>query len=253
MYIDTHFHLSSEDYDNPQEILEKARKNGIEKFIISGCDRKGIEEALQLADQFEDVFITIGYHPEFADSVNEDDLNYLEMCLSHPKVVGVGEIGLDYHYGKENRTKQIELFQYQLQLANQYQKPVVIHTRDAIQDTYDIIKNYDNKGVIHCFSESLEMAKLFIKLGYFLGIGGVVTFKNSKLYRIVEEIPLEFIVLETDSPYLAPDPYRGEKNGPWNIPIIAEKIANTKQISLEQVAQTTTNNACRLFDLPHNL
>ena len=156
---------------------------------------------------------------------------------------------MDYHYGKENRDEQIILFKKQLDLASELNLPVVIHSRDATKDTVDILKKYSLNGVIHCFSGSLEIAKEYIKMGFLLGIGGVVTFKNSKLPLVVREIPLESIVLETDSPYLTPTPYRGSVNSSKYIPIIAEKIAEIKEISTSEVASVTTNNALKLFDL----
>lgn len=247
--IDTHFHLGSDDFLNPSEVLERARQEGVGPFIISGCNRKGIEEALQLVSQFEDVYASIGYHPEVADLVRDQDILFLEEALKHPKVVAVGEIGLDYHYGKENQDTQVSLFKQQLSLAITMHKPVVIHTRDAIQDTYDILSQYPLKGDIHCFSGSLEMAERFLKLGYYVGIGGVITFKNSKLYEVVEKLPLDRILLETDSPYLSPEPYRGMVNGPWNIPVIARKIAEVKGMDVSLVCHQTTQNARTLFDL----
>lgn len=247
--IDTHFHLGSDDFEDFQDVLKRARENGVHPFIISGCNRKGIEEALQIIDAEEDVYASIGYHPDVADIVSDEDLLFLEKALAHNKVVAVGEIGLDYHYGKENKEKQISLFQTQLAMAESFHKPVVIHTRDAIQDTYDILSKYHLKGDIHCFSESLEMAKRFLNLGYYLGIGGVLTFKNSKLYQVVEQVPLNRILLETDSPYLSPEPYRGMVNGPWNIPLIARKIAEIKGETISTIQEETTKNAKTLFDL----
>ena len=165
------------------------------------------------------------------------------------KVVGVGEIGLDYHYGKEDILLQKELFEKQLILAKSNNLPVVIHSRDAVNDTIEILKKYDVKGVIHCFSGSVETADIYIKMGYKLGIGGVVTFKNSNLYKVVEHVGLKNIVLETDAPYLAPEPYRGKQNSSKYIPVIAAKIGDILNISDLEVARVTTETACNLFDL----
>ena len=174
------------------------------------------------------------------------------MLVSSSRIVAIGEIGLDYYWRKDNKEKQRDLFQKQLDLAVKHQMPVVIHCRDAIQELYDILSQYKGKvkGVIHCFSGSYEMALAFIELGFVLGIGGVLTFKNSKLYQVVEKIPLSSIVLETDSPYLTPEPHRGEMNESKYIPLIAEKIAQIKGISLSEVEKITTDNAKRVFDLP---
>ncbi len=249
MFTDTHFHLGKDSYSNPQEVLAKARENGVHLFIVSGCNRQEIEEVLPLADQNEDVYLTVGFHPDQTDKVTDEDFTYLKSILDNPKVIGIGEIGLDYHYGKENRDRQIELFRKQLALAEEKELPVVIHTREAIQDTYDIVKEFKVRGVLHCFSESYEMAQLFLKKDFYFGLGGVLTFKNSRLYEVVDKLPIDHLLLETDSPYLAPDPYRGQKNGPWNIPVIAQKLATIKNVSLKDVEKITYENTCQLFDL----
>lgn len=249
MFIDTHCHLSIEDYDNIDEVINENRKSNIDKIIISGCTKESIVESLDIASRYDDVFVTIGYHPSETDKTNIDDLKFLEEKLSDEKVVGIGEIGLDYHYGKENIEKQKELFIYQLDLATKYDLPVVIHSRDATQDTIDILKQYNLKGDIHCFSGSLETAKIYINMGYYLGIGGVVTFKNSNLYKVIIEIGIDNIILETDSPYLSPEPLRGTKNSSKNIPIIAKKIADTLGIDINEVSRVTSSNAINLFDL----
>ena len=171
------------------------------------------------------------------------------MVKNNPKIVAIGEIGLDYYWDKDNKAKQREVFCKQLEIAEKLKVPVVIHSRDSINETYEILKKYKVSGVIHCFSGSLEMAKKFISLGFLLGIGGVVTFKNSKLFEVIEKLKLTNIVLETDSPYLTPEPNRGKTNESSNIPYIAQKIAEIKNISLEKVAKITTENAIRVFDL----
>ena len=173
----------------------------------------------------------------------------LEEQLKHKKVVGVGEIGLDYHYGKEDRDKQIELFEKQLKIAEKNILPVVIHSRDATEDTINILKKYNVRGVMHCFSGSIETAKIYTSMGFLLGIGGVVTFKNSNLFKVVEEVGIENIVLETDSPYLTPEPFRGKKNSSKYIPYIAKRIAEILNISVEEVGKITSNNASSMFDL----
>ena len=247
MFIDTHLHINQED---STKIVEEAQEHGVSKLIVSGCDKNGIENVLNLINQYDNVFATIGFHPSEVDNIVEDDFSWLEYIIkNNKKIIGVGEIGLDYYYGKDNQEEQIKLFDRQLQLAEKLNLPVVIHTREAFQDTYNILKKYQLKGIIHCFSGSLEVASLYINLGYYLGIGGVVTFKNSNLPRVIESIPMESIVLETDSPYLSPEPYRGKENSPKNIPIIAEKISVIKKISPKDVEKITYNNVVRLFDL----
>ena len=249
MFIDTHTHLSLEDYDDIDLVIKENRDNNISKIIISGCTRDSIIESLKYIDKYDDVFATLGYHPSEVDDCNDDDLILLEEQLKHKKVVGVGEIGLDYHYGKEDRDKQIELFEKQLKIAEKNNLPVVIHSRDATEDTINILKKYNVRGVMHCFSGSLETAKIYTSMGFLLGIGGVVTFKNSNLFKVVEEVGIENIVLETDSPYLTPEPFRGKKNSSKYIPYIAKRIAEILNISVEEVGKITSNNAYSMFDL----
>ncbi|HIT37342.1 MAG TPA: TatD family hydrolase [Candidatus Onthousia faecipullorum] len=248
MFIDTHCHLSREDYDDIDKVIKEDIEAGVDKIVVSGCSRESIDEVMKLRDKYDIVYVTIGYHPEYADNVREKDLDYLKRLLSEKKVVGIGEIGLDYHYTKENRDKQIWLFEEQLKIAEEFNLPVVIHSRDATQDTINTLKKYRVKGIIHCFSGSLETAKMYISMGFLLGIGGVVTFKNSKLKDVVKEISLEFIVLETDSPYLAPVPYRGKVNSSKYLEYIAKFISDIKNISVSELAEITSKNASCLFD-----
>ena len=249
MFIDTHCHLSSSDYDDIDLVINENRKAGMEKIIVSACDKKDFEEAFLLSEKYKDVFLTIGYHPEYVDDIVPADIAELDVLLKKEKVVGVGEIGLDYHYTKDNREAQIAVFEQQLALAEKNNMPVVIHSRDATEDTINTLKKYKVKGVIHCFSGSLEVAEIYIRMGFKLGFGGVVTFSNSNLYKVVEKIGLPNIVLETDSPYLAPVPYRGKQNSSKYVPVIAQKIADILGLPLEEVASVTTSNACELFDL----
>ena len=250
MYIDTHCHLSLEDYDDIDLVIKENRENSISKIIISGYSRDTIKESLELIEKYDDVYATIGYHPSEVDITTDEDLSLLENQIQNKKIVGIGEIGLDYHYGNDNREKQIELFRKQMKIAEKYNLPVVIHSRDATEDTINILKEYPNViGDMHCFSGSLEVAHIYIKMGYKLGIGGVVTFKNSNLYRVIESVGLDNIILETDAPYLTPEPFRGKKNSSKYIPYIAEKIANILNISVEKVAKITTENAMSMFDL----
>ena len=248
MYIDTHCHLSMEDYLDIDKVIEENKDALVEKIVVSGCSRESIEEVMDLKDKYDMVYVTIGYHPEYADTVTESDLDYLKSLLGEKKVVGIGEIGLDYHYTKENKDKQIWLFEEQLKIADAFNLPVVIHSRDATMDTINILKKYKVKGIIHCFSGSLETANIYISMGFLLGIGGVVTFNNSKLKDVVKEVPLELIVLETDSPYLTPVPFRGKINSSKYLEYIANFIADIKNISVEELAEITSKNASSLFD-----
>ena len=248
MYIDTHCHLSREDYDDIDKVIEENKNANIDKIVVSGCSRESIEEVMDLKDRYDMVYVTIGYHPEYADTVTESDLDSLKSLLGEKKIIGIGEIGLDYHYTKENKDKQIWLFEEQLKIAESFDLPVVIHSRDATMDTINILKKYKLKGIIHCFSGSLETAKIYISMGFLLGIGGVVTFKNSKLKDVVKEVPSESIVLETDSPYLTPVPFRGKINSSKYLEFIANFIADIKNISVDELAEITSRNASSLFD-----
>lgn len=248
MYIDTHCHLSLEDYLDIDKVISDDKKALVDKIVASGYSRKSIEEVMGLKEQYDMVYVTIGYHPEKASVTTLDDLDYLKGLLSENKVVGIGEIGLDYHYTKDDRDKQLWLFEEQLKIAVEYNLPVVIHSRDATEDTINILKKYKVKGIMHCFSGSIETANIYIKMGFLLGIGGVITFKNSKLKDVLKQISLDYVVLETDSPYLAPVPFRGEINSSKNLDIIAKFIADIKNINVLEVAEITSRNASYLFD-----
>ena len=249
MYIDTHCHISKDDYDNIDLVIKDNIVAGVNIMIVSGCEEKTISEAIELSEKYDSIYVTIGYHPDQVGVVIDENIDRLKELLKTPKVVGVGEIGLDYHYGKDDRDKQIELFEKQLMIAEELNLPVVIHSRDATEDTINTLKKYKVKGIMHCFSGSVETAKIYVSMGYLLGIGGVVTFKNSNLYKVVKEVGLDNIVLETDAPYLAPTPHRGEQNSSKYIPIIAEKISEILGVSVDKVANKTTDNAVKLFDL----
>ena len=250
MFIDTHMHIGDSFGITPDKYVENALEKNVKLLIASFCEKDDLELSTFFVNNYSCLYAAVGYHPEVANNINEEDYKKLEEVIkSNKKIVAIGEIGLDYHWNKDNKEKQIEVFRKQLSLAEKLNLPVVIHTRDAIEETYNILKEYKVKGVMHCFSGSLEMAKKFINLGFLLGIGGVVTFKNSKLYQVVENVSLDSIVLETDSPYMAPEPVRGTTNESANIYYIAERIAEIKKITISEVAEITTKNANKLFDL----
>ena len=246
MLIDTHFHLP----DNINELeseIRRAKENNVNYMILGGTNKEENIIMIDITRKYNNIFLTLGYHPEYADIIKEEDLKLLEDQIQNNNIIAIGEIGLDYHYENSNKNNQQKLFISQLELARKYNLPVVIHSRDATEDTYNILKKYNLNGVIHCYSGSLEMAKRYIDLGYKLGIGGVLTFKNSKLKDVVKNIDLKNIILETDSPYLSPD--RGNINEPSNIKIIAEYLAEITDKSLEEIAKITTNNAVELLSI----
>lgn len=249
MFIDTHCHIFSEYYDDIDKVISECRDNDIDKIIINGCNIKSNIEVMELANKYDIVYAAIGFHPTELDNFKEEYFCFLEENINNSKVVAIGEIGLDYHYDNTDKEKQIMIFKRQLDIANKYNKPIIVHSRDSIQDTYNILKQYKLKGSIHCFSGSVEMAKEFIKLGYKLGIGGIITYKNAKTIKeVVKDIDLSYILLETDSPYLTPSSYRGESNSPKYIPLIAEAIANIKDVSIIDISRVTTANAESIFD-----
>ena len=247
--IDTHCHILSEYYDNIDEEIEKIKEAGVKAIIVNGTNMKNCQEVLRLVSKYDIVYGAIGFHPTELEDVNLDCLDFIEKNISNDKIVAIGEIGLDYHYDNTDKEKQQLFFRRQLEIASKYHKPVIIHSRDAIGDTYNILKEYSVSGTLHCYSGSLEMAREFIKLGYKLGIGGIITYKNAKTIKeVVRDIDLSYILLETDSPYLTPEPFRGKPNMPSYIPLICNEIASLKGLSNEEVARVTMENANRLFD-----
>lgn len=244
--VDTHCHVFIEDYPDIDDVIKRMDNNII---IVSGFDDASNKEVLRLCSLYDNVYGTLGIHPESAS--DSYDLTFVSEHINDNKIVAVGEIGLDYYYTKDNRSEQIDLFCKQIEIAVSNNKPIVVHSRDAISDTYDIIKKYNIgfKTDIHCFSSSVEMAKEFIKLGCKLGIGGVLTFKNSeRLKEVVKNVDISNMLLETDSPYMTPVPFRGKRNEPCYVKYVAEAISNIKGISLDEVLKITSENAYSLFN-----
>lgn len=248
--IDTHCHLSSEEYKDLPSLLNTIFKNGIKAIIINGCDLKSNQEAIELANKYKGVYAAVGFHPAICEQIKKEDYILLEQQLQKEKVVAIGEIGLDYYYTKKNKTSQKQVLVEQLKLAVTYNKPVIIHNRNASVDLYNILKRYNLKGIIHSFTETKLWAQKFIDLGFLLGINGIITFENAtSLQEVIKEIPLTYIVLETDAPYLTPVPLRGQQNSSLNLKYICQKISEIKGKAREEVVKETTLNAHRLFDL----
>lgn len=246
--IDTHAHIIKEYFNNIEELVEELKQKNVIYVINCSTSISDAKEIIELSNKTNNFLLpAIGIHPEIVNDFNK--INELEELIKNNKIVAIGEIGLDYYWNKENKEEQKKCLKNQLDLAEKYNLPILVHTRESIQDTFDILKERKLKGIIHCYSGSYEMAKEFIKLGYKLGIGGVLTFKNSKLYEVIEKIDLKDIVLETDSPYLSPEPYRGKQNNPYNIYYVAKKIAEIKNIEIDKVIEETTNNAKEIFDI----
>ena len=246
MFTDTHAHICLN--DDIEKIIFNAQKMNVTKIINNGCDRDTNQKVLEISTKFKNIYSAIGMHPQNLNNYQEDDLQFIIKKID--KIVAIGEIGLDYYNGHQDRELQKDIFIKQLEIAKQYNKPVIIHSREATKDTIEILKQYPTvKGSIHCFSGSYETALEYIKMGYVLGINGVVTFKNSNLYKVIEQISLENLVLETDSPYLTPEPYRGKVNEPAFTSYVAQKIAEIKNVSVEEISRITENNVKRIFDI----
>lgn len=247
-FTDSHAHIYSEYYANIDEIIELSKKNDVCRFINNGTNGINNKEIIELVKNYDGMYGALGIHPESVLEYIDNDIKYIEENLSNNKIIAIGEIGLDYHYTKENKREQIILFEKQLNLAEKYNYPVIIHSRDATLDTINTLKKYKVKGIIHSFSGSLETAKEYVNMGYLLGVNGVITFKNANLKEVIKEIPLESIVLETDSPYLTPEPYRGQKNNSSHILDIAKFVADLKNISLEELSLNTNDNLEKIFN-----
>lgn len=246
MIFDTHAHYTDEQFEDRDILLPQIHKEGVSEIITCGTDIKSSINSIELSKKYPFVYAAVGFHPEELTRIDVD-IPALKNLITE-RVVAIGEIGLDYYWNKENKEKQKDGFIRQILLAKELGLPVIVHDREAHGDTLEILKEYKPKGVLHCFSGSTEMAKEIIKLGMYIGIGGVVTFKNAKnLPEVIENIPLDRILLETDAPYLAPVPFRSKRNDSSLIPYIAEKIGDIKGISKEQVLKITKENAYRLF------
>lgn len=254
MFIDTHVHLNADQYDEDlQEVIDRALENNVTKMIVIGFDRKTIERAMELTENYEFIYAVIGWHPVDAIDCTAEDLEWIEELSAHPKVVGIGETGLDYHWDKSPKEVQQEVFRKQIQLAKKVQLPIIIHNREATEDVLRILKEEQAEevgGVMHCFSGSVETARESIDMNFMISLGGPVTFKNAKKPKEVAElIPIEHLMIETDAPYLAPHPYRGKRNEPSYVPLVAEEIARLKGLTIEEVGEKTTKNAEQFFKL----
>lgn len=254
MFIDTHVHLNADQYEEDlQEVIDRALEAKVERMVVIGFDRKTIERTMQLIEQYDFVYGVIGWHPVDAIDCTQQDLEWIEQLASHPKIVGIGETGLDYYWDKSPKDVQQELFRKQIQLAQKINLPIVIHNRDATGDVVQILREENAAsvgGVMHCFSGSVETARECIAMNFMISLGGPVTFKNARLPKeVATEIALEHLMIETDAPYLAPHPHRGKRNEPAFVPLIAEEIARLKGLTIEEIAQATTANAKNFFGI----
>lgn len=254
MIFDTHAHYDDEAFDlDRDEMLTQLKEHGIEAVTNVGASMKSCKATLELTRKYPFVYGAVGVHPNETGELSETDMNWLLEAAMEEKIVAVGEIGLDYYWEEPDHETQKKWFVRQLALAEKVKLPIIIHSREAARDTLDIMKAEQAGklgGVIHCFSYTKEMAREYLNMGFYLGIGGVVTFKNAKkLKEVVEYMPMEQMVLETDCPYLAPVPNRGRRNSSFNLPYVVREISQIKNLPAEQIIQITSENAKRLYGL----
>lgn len=253
--FESHAHYEDGAFDEDREaLLASLPENGIETVVNVGSTVETCHKTVDLVSQYEHVYGALGVHPSEIKTATQEDLEWIKAeAIKNPKVLAIGEIGLDYYWDKDNREQQIEYFVKQMEIAKEIGKPIIVHSREAAKDTYECMKGNDAAkcgGVVHCFSYGPEEAEKYLKMGFYIGIGGVVTFKNAvKIREVVEAVPLDRILLETDCPYLAPEPYRGKRNSSLYIPHIAEKIAEIKGVDYEEVLSVTYDNACKMYRL----
>ena len=249
---DTHSHIDMPDFKNISEVISNAKKTGVEKIIIPSVNRESFEKVIKIAEEYEGVYCALGIHPSEAQKTKKEDYEKIKQMAQNKNVVAIGECGLDYYWDKTFVEEQKGAFLKQIEIANALKKPLIVHDRDAHKDTFDLLTENikDIPVVMHCFSGSLEFAQICINKGFYIALGGVVTFKNAKkAHQIAEKIPIENLLLETDAPYLTPEPYRGKRNEPSYVKFVAEKIAEIRKINFDEVAEATTKNAGKVFGI----
>ncbi len=254
MLFDTHVHLNADQYkEDLKEVIQRAIDHGVKNMVVVGFDRPTINKAIRLAEEYTFLYAAIGWHPVDAIDMKDEDLKWIEELSQHPKVVALGEMGLDYYWDKSPKDIQKEVFRKQIRLAHKVKLPIVIHNRDATQDIIDILKEENASqigGIMHCFTGSLEVAKECMEMNFYISFGGPVTFKNAKKAKeVVKEIPLDRLLIETDCPYLTPHPFRGKRNEPSYVSLVAKEIAELKGISYDELVQKTYDNARQAFGL----
>ncbi|MFY0544669.1 TatD family hydrolase [Brevibacillus sp. H7] len=255
MFIDTHAHLNAKEFDEDrEEVIARARENGVSTIVNIGFNAETIPTCLELAERYEFIYAVVGWHPQDAKDMTDEHLEWLEELSRHPKVVGLGEMGLDYYWDTSPKDVQAEVFRKQIRLARKLQMPIVIHNRDAHQDIITILKEEkaaEVGGIMHCFSGSWETAKLALDMNFHISFGGPLTFKNAKQPKeVAAKVPLDRLLIETDCPYLTPHPFRGKRNETGYVRYVCEEMANIRGLSYEEMAAITSDNARRLFGLP---
>ena len=251
MFFNTHTHLNSEQlYEKRDEYIRRAVDNGVSELVVAGYDLESSKLAVSIANEYSFVYATVGISPNDCLNTTDEDLCIIEELLMNPKVVALGEIGLDYYWDEVPRDKQKDVFLKQIQIAKKHNKPIVIHSRDAYEETYDILRDARYFGIMHCYSGSLEMARRYIEIGFEISLAGPVTFKNAKVPKsVAQNIDINHLMIETDCPYLTPHPFRGKQNEPANVVYIASEIANLKNMDIDDVGRITSFNAKKIFGI----
>lgn len=252
MLFDTHVHLNVEQFiDDREETIQRAFDAGVRYMTVVGFDRETIPLAIEIAENYETIYAAVGWHPVDAIDMTEEDLNWIEELSKHPKVVAIGEMGLDYHWDKSPKDVQKEVFRKQIRLAKKVNMPIIIHNREATEDIIDILEEENAKeigGIMHCYNDSEKYVQRCLDMNFYISFGGTVTFKNAPLPKeAASVVPLDKLLVETDAPFLAPHPNRGKRNEPAYVKLVAEKIAEIKEMTLEEVSDITTKNAFRVF------
>lgn len=254
MLFDTHVHLNVEQFAaDREETIQRAFDNGVEYMVVVGFDRETIPLAIEIAEQYETIYAAVGWHPVDAIDMTEEDLLWIEELTSHPKVVAIGEMGLDYHWDKSPKDIQKEVLRKQIRLAKKVNMPIIIHNREATEDIIDILKAEDAQqvgGIMHCYNDSVDYVQACLDMNFYISLGGPVTFKNAPLPKeVAVQVPLNKLLVETDAPFLAPHPNRGKRNEPAHVKLVAEKVAELRETSFKEIAEQTTRNAFKLFGI----
>ncbi|WP_338787886.1 TatD family hydrolase [Metabacillus sp. FJAT-53654] len=254
MLFDSHAHLNAIQYEKDiVEVIQRAKDEKVTHIVVVGFDRETISKAMELTDQYDMIYAAVGWHPVDAIDMTEEDLNWIKQLALHPKVVAIGEMGLDYYWDKSPKDIQKEVFRKQIQLAKEVKLPIIIHNRDATEDVVRILQEENASevgGIMHCFTGSLDVAKQCMDMNFYISFGGPVTFKNAKKPKeVVKEIPMDRLLIETDCPYLTPHPFRGKRNEPSYVKYVAEQIAELRGVTLEEIGTKTSDNARKLFGI----
>lgn len=254
MLFDTHVHMNARQFlEDRDEVIHRAFDTGVQYMVVVGFDHETIPLAIEIAEQYETIYAAVGWHPVDAIDMKEEDLAWIEELSKHPKVVAIGEMGLDYHWDKSPKEIQKEVFRKQIQLAKKVNMPIIIHNREATEDIIQILREENAQevgGIMHCYNDSVEYVQECLDMNFYISLGGPVTFKNAPLPKeVATKVPIDRLLVETDAPYLAPHPNRGKRNEPAYVKLVAEKIAELREIPFEELCQQTTNNALKLFKI----